>query len=100
MNGGFQLPDEEEMHQDLLKDTQRRKADGYANKHAHRMGYIQGQYYEELKQLSGLDGIPLVMTKIHNDSSDRFLDDLVNYRNDIYTIIDDENFVRLKEDGL
>lgn len=100
MNHGFQLPDDEQMHQDLLEDTRRRVADGLGNKHAHQMGYRQGEYYEELKQLSGEDGIPPVMTKMHNDSSDRFLNDLVNYRNDIYSIIDDENFVCVKEGNL
>lgn len=32
------------------------------------------------------------MTKMHNDSSERFLDELDKFRDDVYKIVDEENF--------
>lgn len=49
-------------------------------------------YYDDLARTAQIETIPHVMTKLHNESSRRFLEDLNQYRNDKYEIIDDENF--------
>lgn len=35
------------------------------------------------------------MTKLHNDSSQRFLDDLVHFRKDVYRIVDEQTFIKI-----
>lgn len=60
------------------------------------MGKYQGRYYDELSKFGKLPTIPPVFTKLHNESSTRFEDDLVNYRNDVFKIIDDETFLQIK----
>lgn len=59
------------------------------------MGTEQGEYYDNLANTAGITRLPPVLTKLHNESSKRFLDDLVHYREDRYRIIDDYNYVQL-----
>lgn len=56
---------------------------------------FQGDYYDDLAQTAGIDGIPPVMTSLHNESSRRFLEDLRNFREDRYQIISQNQFVEL-----
>lgn len=60
------------------------------------MFLLQNTYYDDLANTAEIDNLKPVMTKLHNDSSERFLDDLVNFRKDIYRIIDDETFIKIK----
>lgn len=57
---------------------------------------FQNSYYDDLAQTADIDGLKPVITLMHNDSSQRFLDDLVHFRKDIYRIIDDQTFVKIK----
>lgn len=57
---------------------------------------MQNDYYDDLSKTAGIDNLKPVMTKLHNDSAERFLDDLVNFRKDVYRIIDDETFIKIK----
>lgn len=77
------------------EEKKKRKDKGYDKRHFHMMGPDQGQYYEDLANTAGITPLPPVLTKLHNESSKRFLDDLVHYRQDRYKIIDDYNFVQL-----
>lgn len=69
---------------------------GFRTKQFHQMGPKQGEYYQDLAETAEIKPLPSVLTKLHNDSSKRFLDDLVNYRRDRYKILDDDNFVQLE----
>lgn len=73
----------------------RKKSEGLDKRHFHMMGPEQGQYYEDLANITGITPLPPVLTKVHNESSKRFLDDLVHYREDRYQVLDDFNFVQL-----
>ena len=68
---------------------------GFTKRQFHMMGPLQGDYYDELADLAAIERLPPVLTKLHNESSGRFLDDLVHYRDDRYKIIDTENFILL-----
>lgn len=68
---------------------------GLEKRHFHKMGDEQGQYYDDLANIAGIASLPPVLSKLHIESSKRFLDDLVHYRQDRYKIIDDYNFVQL-----
>lgn len=55
--------------------------------------HIQANYYISLALESGAKSLPPVFTKVHNDSSQKFIHNLTHYRNDRYRIIDDDSFI-------
>lgn len=118
-----ELPSRKEMLQDTDEEMEKRWAKGYKKRQAHMMGPVQvsyftvfihlhcvkvndrfvvfskfkqNEYYEDLSKTAGIENLKPVITKLHNDSSLRFLDDLVNFRKDVYRIIDDETFIKVK----
>ncbi|XP_068631795.1 senecionine N-oxygenase isoform X2 [Battus philenor] len=92
MNGGFKLPSSEVMMSHWEQEKAERAARGYTRRQAHMMGPDQGEYYIQLSQESGVEPLPPVFTTVHNDSSDKFLHDLVNYRRDVYRLLDGHRF--------
>lgn len=96
MNNEIKLPTTEEMEADVHREMEWRRQEGLAKKQFHLMGKYQGAYYDELSKLGELPLIAPVYTKLHNESSRRFLEDLINFRKDIYRIKDRENFVQVK----
>lgn len=96
LSGLKKLPSREEMMADTEREMSDRWARGYKKRQAHMMGPDQNKYYEDLAQTAEIEPIKPVMTRLHNESSERFLDDLVNFRKDIFRIIDDETFVKVK----
>lgn len=95
ISGQKELPSREEMLTQTKKEMDERWAKGYKRRQAHMMGPEQGNYYEDLARTADIEPIKPVMTKLHNESSKRFNDDLINFRNDIYKIIDDENYIHI-----
>jgi dimethylaniline monooxygenase (N-oxide forming) len=95
LDGSLKLPSEQEMKADLDAEIQRRKNLGLGIRQGHMMGPMQGNYYEDLANTAGIEKLPPVLTKLHNESSQRFLDDLCHYREDVYRIVDHENFVQI-----
>lgn len=96
LTGEVSLPTKEEMIQDNENEMSTRREKGLKKKQFHMMGRMQGGYYDSLADAGRLPRIPPVLTKLHNDSSQRFLDDLVGYRNDVYRIIDDNTYLKIK----
>ena len=92
----MQFPSKEEMLADEAREYKRRLNFGLSKRHFHMMGPEQAQYYEDLAITAGVSPLPPVLTKLHNESSTRFLDDLVHYRQDRYKILDDENYLQLE----
>lgn len=72
------------------------KARGLTLRQFHMMGPRQAEYYDSLTTEAGLPPTPPVLTALHNHSSDRFLEDLVNYRKDVFRLIDDYTFHKIK----
>lgn len=93
--GEKQFPVKEIMLDELSREIEQRRAEGLTKQQFHMMGPRQGRYYEELSQAADLDPLPPVLTSLHNESGQRFLDDLINYREDRYKIIDDYNFIQI-----
>lgn len=83
------------MQTETTQEFEKKKQQGLQKRHFHMMGPEQGSYYDDLANTAGITPLPPVLTKLHNESSMRFLDDLVNYREDRYKIVDDFNFVQL-----
>ena len=77
------------------EEAARRAERGLQKRHFHMMGPEQEHYYSDLANVAGITPLPPVLSKLHNESSMRFLKDLVHFREDRYKIIDDYNFVQL-----
>ena len=95
MTGRKKLPTKEEMGEDQEREMNERWSRGMRQHQAHVMGEQQNTYYKELSSAADIEPIKNVMTKLHNFSSFRFLNDLINFRKDVFRILDDENFVQV-----
>lgn len=91
-----QLPSKADMLKETNDEMEERWAKGLKKRQAHMMGPVQNDYYDDLSKTAGIENLKPVMTKLHNDSSERFLDDLINFRKDIYRVIDDDTFIKIK----
>lgn len=90
------MPTREEMQEDTDRDMEERWNRGYKQHQAHMMGPDQNKYYADLSQTAEIEPLKPVITKLHSQSSRRFLDDLTNFRKDIFRILDDETFIKLQ----
>ncbi|XP_012277616.1 flavin-containing monooxygenase FMO GS-OX-like 1 [Orussus abietinus] len=93
--GEKQFPSKDIMLAEEASEKSRKEQQGLSKRHFHMMGPAQGDYYDNLADTAGITPLPPVLTKLHNDSSTRFLDDLSHYREDRYRIVDDNNFIKL-----
>ncbi|KAG5680259.1 hypothetical protein PVAND_009778 [Polypedilum vanderplanki] len=90
------IPSKTEMIEDSEKEMNKRWSKGFKKHQAHLMGCDQGKYYEDLSKTAEIEPLKPVIAKLHNFSSLRFLDDLTNFRQDIFRIIDDETFIKVQ----
>lgn len=89
------LPTQHEMIEDQISDMEERRGRGFRNHQAHMMGEDQHKYYKELASAAAVQPIEPVFAKLHNFSSLRFIDDLTNFRKEVFRILDDECFVKV-----
>lgn len=62
---------------------------------AHNMGEDQGAFYEQLAEEAEIETIPPAVVKLRIDSEKKITEDLMNFRSDIYRIIDNENYIKI-----
>ncbi|CAH1637686.1 unnamed protein product [Spodoptera littoralis] len=98
VKGNFTLPPHEEMMQEWQKRMNAIRSKGLPSSYIHILAEKEDQYYAELSEESGIHRVPPVMFKIRTQDMQAKLDNLYTYRNYVYTVIDDENFVRHEED--
>ncbi|XP_072929957.1 senecionine N-oxygenase-like isoform X2 [Epargyreus clarus] len=100
IKGNFTLPSKEEM----LEDWQRRAEIVYSKgrpiSDIHLLAEKEDKYYDALTQESGIERVPPVMFKIRTVDTEAKLENLYNYRKYVYTVLDNENFVRSFEDEM
>ncbi|KAK9704247.1 Flavin-binding monooxygenase-like [Popillia japonica] len=77
------------------QELQEKLSKGFPISQAHMLGPYQRSYYSDLANLAKTHDIPEVMLKIKKASFERFTEDLLNFRRDVYKIIDDENFIHV-----
>ncbi|CAH2106037.1 unnamed protein product [Euphydryas editha] len=92
MNGTFKLPTPNEMMRHWEEEKIDRASRGFTRRQAHMMGPDQEKYYASLASEASTETIPSVITKIREESSIRFLNNLQNYRQDVYKIIDNDTY--------
>uniref|UniRef100_A0A1I8PUP4 Flavin-containing monooxygenase n=1 Tax=Stomoxys calcitrans TaxID=35570 RepID=A0A1I8PUP4_STOCA len=93
--GNKEFPSKEEMLQNTRRLMDQRFARGFRKRQAHMMGEDQLDYYNDLAETAAIENIKPVMTYLHNESSRRFLDDLLHFREDVFRIVDNESFVKI-----
>lgn len=76
-------------------DMQARWAKGYTKRQAHMMGPEQLSYYEDIASDANTTPIPPVIVKLRDQSVKRLYDDILNFRQDIYKIVDPHNYVKV-----
>lgn len=96
LTGRKPLPSKEEMLKDQQLEMGERWKRGLRKHQAHLMGEDQHTYYDSLSSAADIQPLKPVISKLHNFSSTRFLDDLVNFRKEVFRIVDDETFVQVK----
>ncbi|XP_070493552.1 senecionine N-oxygenase [Chironomus tepperi] len=96
INKEKELPSKEEMMQDFRDEMNKRTTKGLKKHQFHMMGPEQNKYYDDLARTADIEPLKPVITKLHNWSSMRFLDDLTNFRKDVFRILDDETFIKVQ----
>ncbi|CAG9766253.1 unnamed protein product [Ceutorhynchus assimilis] len=95
LTGAMDLPSKEEMRMHTEKDMENRKAKGYTKRQMHMMGPDQQSYYNDLAEDADTAPIPPVLVKLRDLSVQRLYDDLINFREDQYRIVDENSFVKV-----
>lgn len=96
LNGSMKLPSKEDMKLDTEEDMKARWAKGYTRRQAHLMGPDQQKYYDELASQANTEPIAPVIIKLRDHSVKRLYEDLNNFREDRYKIVDDNTYVKVQ----
>ncbi|EDW74760.1 uncharacterized protein Dwil_GK15848 [Drosophila willistoni] len=93
--GKNELPSTEDMRLETAKSMQTLWEKGYRKRQAHMLGVDQINYFTDLAETAKVKNIRPVMAKLHNESSNHFKKSLLNFRENIFKIVDDETFVQV-----
>lgn len=94
MTGRRKLPSKDEMLLDTENDMSRRKERGQPRAKAHALGSgVQDEYFASLAELAGVAPLKPVIFKMYNENRHNMQYQSQNYRNFIFTVNDDENFL-------
>lgn len=96
MSGRKALPSKQDMLNDFKIDMDKRRQRGVPKHHAHLMGPgVFDEYLVDLAATAGIDPIKRVVCNIFKKGLCNLLHSADDFRNDVFKIIDDENFVVL-----
>lgn len=83
------VPSREDMKAELKTEKAIRRMKGIPERHAHKIGKEQGNYFNELADAARIAHVPPVINKLFLHVMDK-----KNF-NDCFKIIDDENFINI-----
>ncbi|XP_013404525.1 flavin-containing monooxygenase FMO GS-OX-like 4 [Lingula anatina] len=92
LDGTFQLPPKEDMMAEEQREFEWRLKKGYAHRHAHLMGPLQWDYFNELADLGKYERLPKAVQNLFDEIHRTRCNDLQNYRNINYQITGPETF--------
>ncbi|GBP65955.1 Senecionine N-oxygenase [Eumeta japonica] len=95
--GNFTLPPEEVMMKEWQQRADAVVAKGRPFSDIHLLAEKEDQYYADLSAESGIDRVPPVLFKIRTLDTEAKLENLYTYRDYVYTIVDNDNFIRRYE---
>ncbi|XP_062563495.1 senecionine N-oxygenase-like [Armigeres subalbatus] len=90
--GKKELPTKDDMLADMHEQMKQKWMQGLRKNQSHMMGPAQGDYYDDLAKTAEVEPIKPVMTRLHNESSQRFNDNLLHFRKDVFRIVDDNTY--------
>ncbi|XP_076751272.1 senecionine N-oxygenase-like isoform X2 [Xylocopa sonorina] len=93
-SGKKNFPSMEDMLREETEEFKTLTNDGMLKKHFHVFNERQKFYADDLAKTAEIEPISPVIINIYDECYMQFLNDLVNYRNAKYKIIDDYNFIR------
>lgn len=90
------LPSKEKLMEEFKSDEKDRWSRGIPRKRAHMLGFdLHEIYAEDLATIADIDPIKPVVLKIFNKSIYNLISNFNEYREKIFKIIDDENFIEI-----
>ncbi|XP_023932680.1 flavin-containing monooxygenase FMO GS-OX-like 7 [Lingula anatina] len=92
LDGTFQLPSKEDMMAEEQREFEWRLKKGYAHRHAHLMGPLQWDYFNELADLGKYERLPKAVQNLFDEIHRTRCNDLQNYRNINYQITGPDTF--------
>lgn len=92
----MRLPSSDEMRMHAEEEMQSRWAKGYSKRQAHMMGQYQEAYYNDLAADANTIPIAPVLVKLRDVSVKRLYDDLLNFREDRYKIVDNNTYIKIQ----
>ncbi|CAH2094630.1 unnamed protein product [Euphydryas editha] len=96
IKGNFTLPSKEQMLEEWESRASIIRSKGRPLSDIHFLAEKEDDYYADLTKESGIERVPPVMFKIRNEDTDMKLENLYTYRDYVYTVIDNENFIKTK----
>lgn len=98
LTGEKALPSKTEMLTDMQIELQKHRGKGYGKRYTHFLGVEQKEYFKQLAETSGVEGIPEVIAEMHSDSRATMKNTPSQFRKYKYIIIDDKTFTKEKEE--
>lgn len=89
---GSKFPGAEEMLKDSEEEMEKRLKLGWKKSHAHRMEEFMEKNFQDLSELTGTPMVPKVYLDIYKRNNCGLLGGFMDYRKEMYHVIDDENF--------
>ncbi|KAG8224379.1 hypothetical protein J437_LFUL005201 [Ladona fulva] len=96
LDGSISLPTKEEMLMSSEKDFQRRLRLNMPNRHAHRLDWLQWEYYDDLATYGKLEKLNPIIRKIYEHLRVARRDEVMHYKSYQYKIQGDGNFTVIK----
>lgn len=95
-SGSKRLSSQENMAADTKADEEERARRGFLKCQAHMLaGDLQQRYYDDLARIAEIEPLKPVLTKLYTVCVREKKLDILNYRNNVYRVIDDENFIKV-----
>ncbi|XP_046385336.1 flavin-containing monooxygenase FMO GS-OX4-like isoform X2 [Ischnura elegans] len=86
------LPSKEEMEKDSAEDLKKRIDLGMPSRYAHKLDYMQWEYFEYLAKSADIPKPPVLLRKIYEDVRKTIKTDVMNFKTYRYEIVDNANF--------
>ena len=64
-------------------------------KHAHKMGPLQWEYFEDLGKLVNIGNLPPVYKMVYNFVEQQRINNVMFYKKEDYKVLNEEEYVRL-----
>lgn len=93
LNGHMTLPSREEMRADSENELKKRLVLGWSKRKGHSLaGPLLREYFNDLATTANIENVHEIFLRMYEASSKRRAAHPKNYRDDVFTIIDEHHF--------